>query len=233
MVHSQAADDKITILLVDENRIFADVIAMRLREQAQVDVVAVAGSVAEARKLLVDLRVDLLLVDYQCYDELTHHLATAHPATRDGHSRVLVLSGLRDTRAIFDALESGARGWVAKDSTFESVWRAVQEVMDGRMVLSPSVVEPVVMRMLDAVRQQKPPPERADFVANLSPRELEVLRLLVAGLSKREIAARLFLSVNTVRTHVQHLLRHADEHTTLALVAAARELGVTGLDEAR
>src|SRR5665809_34324 len=127
MEHLQTADDKIAILLIDENRIFADVIAMRLREQPQVDVVAVAGSVAEARTMLTDMRVNLLLVDYQCYDELTHHLA-ADPSTKDGRSRVLVLSGLRETRAIFDALESGARGWVAKDSTFESVWRAVQEV---------------------------------------------------------------------------------------------------------
>ena len=60
-----------------------------------------------------------------------------------------------------------------------------------------------------------------------------MLRCLVAGMTKKEIAQRLYLSVNTVRTHVQHLLHAADQHTTLALVAAARELDVTGIDDGR
>ncbi|MGZ4536411.1 MAG: response regulator transcription factor, partial [Nocardioidaceae bacterium] len=64
------------------------------------------------------------------------------------------------------------------------------------------------------------------FVDDLSPRELEVLQLLVAGLSRAEVAERLVVSPNTVRTHVQNLLKAADVHSTLALVAVAREAGV-------
>ena len=89
-----------------------------------------------------------------------------------------------------------------------------------------------MIRLLDALRAEKRA-ERRDFVSDLSPREYEVLRCLVAGMTKKEVAQRLFLSVNTVRTHVQHLLRAADVHTTLALVTAARELDVTGIDDGR
>ena len=100
------------------------------------------------------------------------------------------------------------------------------------MVLSPTAVEPIVVRLLDSIRAETRA-GRKDFVSALSPREYEVLRCLVAGMSKKEIAQRLYLSVNTVRTHVQHLLYAADEHSTIALVAAARELNVTGIDDGR
>jgi DNA-binding NarL/FixJ family response regulator len=68
-------------------------------------------------------------------------------------------------------------------------------------------------------------------VDNLTPRELEVLRCLVSGMTRAEVAQHLFVSTNTVRTHVQSLLRRADQHSALALVAFARSLGVKGIDE--
>lgn len=218
-----------TILLVDENRILADVLAMRLREEPSVGATAVAGSVAEAMSVLPGLRPDLLLVEYGGRGELALRLMAELRGSGSSAS-VVVLSELCDARAVFAALEAGARGWVTKDSTFAALWDALREVRIGRMVLSPSVLEPVIERALDSVRRESPA-ARQDFVADLTPREYEVLQCLVAGLSKKEVAARLFLSINTVRTHVQHLLRHADEHTTLALVAAARDLGVTGVGE--
>ena len=219
------------VLLVDENRIFADVLAMRLREEPSVRAAAVAGSVQEAMPILPVLRPDLVLVEYGARGDLALRLLTALAGSASSPS-VVVLSDLRDARAVMAALEAGARGWVTKDSTFASLWQALREVRVGHMVLSPSVLEPVVDRALDSVRRESSA-ARHDFVADLTPREYEVLQCLVAGLNKKEVAARLFLSVNTVRTHVQHLLRHADEHTTLALVAAARDLGVTGIGDLR
>jgi DNA-binding NarL/FixJ family response regulator len=218
------------ILLVDENRIFADVLAMRLREEPQVEAVAVAGSATDAVAILEEFRPDVIIVDYGVRGDPARRLL-AELSAYSGNHPVLVLSTLQDTRTIVAALESGVRGWVNTDSSFATLWAAVREVLAGRMVLSPSVVEPVVDRLLEALRHEEPSSLRRDFIPHLSPRELEVLRCLVAGMNKKEIAARLFLSINTVRTHVQHLLRHADEHTTLALVAAARDLGITGIDD--
>jgi DNA-binding NarL/FixJ family response regulator len=96
------------------------------------------------------------------------------------------------------------------------------------MYLPPTMVKPVVRQLLSEARGPQPGPS---FVDDLSQRELEVLRCLVSGMTRREIAARLYLSVNTVRTHVQRLLRRADQHSTMALVATARDLGVRGYDD--
>ena len=220
---------EIEILLVDENRVFADVLAVRLRQEPQVLRVTVAGSVDEARAVMAERQADLLLVDSRTWGDGTAQL-TGETATAEDAPAVIVLSGMSDTRTIVAALESGVRGWVTKESTFGTLWEAIREVMEGHMVLSPSVVEPILQRLLEALHQQEAS-ERDDFVADLSPREYEVLRCLVAGLDRQQIAARLYLSINTIRTHVRHLLRRADVHSTLALVAAARRLGVRGIDD--
>ena len=219
------------ILLVDENRIFADVLAMRLREEPSVRAATVAGSVPEATSVLSALQPDIIMVEYGVRGDLALRLM-AELAVAGSRASVIVLSDLRDPRAVIAALQAGARGWVTKDSTFTALWEALREVRVGNMVLSPSVLEPVVARALESVRRESPT-ARHDFVAYLTPREYEVLQCLVAGLNKKEVAARLFLSVNTVRTHVRHLLQHADEHTTMALVAAARDLGVTANGDLR
>jgi DNA-binding NarL/FixJ family response regulator len=171
----------------------------------------------------------VLIVDFEVGSDRTGRLLS-ELYSRPLEHPVVVLSTIADSRTVVAALESGVRGWVNTDASFATLWSAVREVLAGRMVLSSTVVEPLVTRLLEALRRDRSLTHRPDFVAQLSPREMEVLRCLVAGMNKQEIAARLFVSVNTVRTHVQHLLRHADEHTTLALVAAARELGVTGID---
>ena len=144
---------------------------------------------------------------------------------------VLVLSGQSDHRDVVAAFESGVRGWATTDYTFATLWTAVREVASGHMVLSPAAVEPLVSRLLDAIRAEHRD-QRRDFVSDLSPREYEVLRCLVAGMTKKEIAQRLYLSVNTVRTHVQHLLRAADgtRHRPWWQRPA---LDVTGIDDGR
>jgi two-component system nitrate/nitrite response regulator NarL len=97
------------------------------------------------------------------------------------------------------------------------------------MYLYPPSVEPVIRRLLDERGANRAP----TFVDDLSTRELEVLRCLIAGMTRAEVAQRLFISPNTVRTHVQHLLSRARVHSTVALVAAARSAGVGSVDDPR
>ena len=216
-----------SILLVDDHRVFADVLSMRLRGEPQVRAVEVAYSLDDARKLVTSFRADVVLLDFQLADECGLELLPdidGLPARPD----VLVLSGVSDTSSIVDALEVGVQGWVSKDASFDVLLLATAEVVRGHMYLPPTLVKPVVRQLLSEARGPRPGPS---FVDDLSQRELEVLRCLVSGMTRREIAARLYLSVNTVRTHVQHLLRRADQHSTVALVATARELGVRGYDD--
>ncbi len=229
MARTPPRDGTVDILVVAGDRIFADVLAMRLREEPQAGAVAVAESAQEARAAALAIRPAVVLLEGDGRDDSALQLIAELPESAV-QPAVLVLSDRREPGIIVTAFESGVRGWVATDASFASLWQAICEVRDGHMVLSPSVVEPVIARLVEALRNEKTVPSRRDFVAELSPREYEVLRCLVQGLSRKEIAARLYVSVNTVSTHVQHLLRHADEHTSVALVAAARELGVPGID---
>jgi DNA-binding NarL/FixJ family response regulator len=230
MASSPPGDGTVSILVVAGNRIFADVLAMRLREEPEVGAVTLAGSVQEARAAALATRPAVLLIEGDGRDD-SHLQLIAELAEPAAWPAILMLSDSREPGTIVTAFESGVRGWVTADASFASLWQAIREVRDGHMVLSPSMVEPVIGRLAEALRNQKAISSRRDFVAELSPREHEVLRCLVQGLNRKETADRLYLSVNTVRTHVQHLLRHADEHTTVALVAAARELGVPGIDD--
>jgi two-component system nitrate/nitrite response regulator NarL len=117
---------------------------------------------------------------------------------------------------------------VVKDSPIEDLLRAISDVAKGHLFLQSSTIEPVVRLLLTEGGKET---AGASFLNQFSARELDVLRCLVAGMTRNEVAQHLFLSPNTVRTHVQKLLRVTGLHSTLALVALAREHGVTGPQE--
>jgi DNA-binding NarL/FixJ family response regulator len=218
---------ELSILLVEDHRVFADVLAMRLRAEPNITGVEVAYSLADARSVLSRFSPEVVLLDLQLTGESGLDLMEdldRLPVRPD----VLVLSGFRDPGRIVAALGAGVQGWVSKESSFEVLVLAASEVRQGRMYLSPAAIKPVVRQLINEAQGDGFDP---GFVDSLSRRELEVLRCLVAGMTRREIAGRLYLSVNTVRTHVQHLLRRAGQHSTLSLVSLARDLGVTGVDE--
>jgi DNA-binding NarL/FixJ family response regulator len=217
----------LSILLVEDHHVFADVLAERLRAEPSIGGVEVAYSLSEARSAVGRIRPDVVLLDFQLAEECGLDLLQDIDRLPE-RPDVLVLSGLTDTGRIVEALEAGVQGWISKEASVEILVSATAQVQQGNMYLSPPTIRPVLEQLLSEARGDGP---RPSFVDTLTRRELEVLRCLVSGMTRREIAARLYLSVNTVRTHVQRLLHHADQHTTLALVALAREHGVPGIDE--
>jgi DNA-binding NarL/FixJ family response regulator len=227
MTATSTAVRQLRILLVEDHRVFADVLALRLRAESHIAAVEVAYSLAGARSVVRSFLPDLILLDFQIAGDSGLELLDdlddlpVRPA-------VLVLSGIKDSRCVVDALEAGVQGWVSKEANFEHLVQATDEVQQGRMFLSPSTVKPVIRQLLSEARGLDREPS---FVDDLSCRELEVLRCLVAGMTRREIASHLYLSVNTVRTHVQRIMNRANEHSTLSLVARARDNGVRGIDE--
>ncbi len=218
----------IRMLLVDDHRVFVEALAMRLRAEAIIDSAEVAFTLGSARAAVHTFCPHLILLDFHLVDELGLELFS-DLSRLPQPPLVLMLSGLQDTVSIVKALEAGAQGWVCKTTRFQTLIFATREVLRGHMYLSPPTVKPVILHLLDTARVTSPEPS---FVDELSPRELEVLRCLVAGMSRSEVAAHLFVSVNTVRTHVQNLLKHADRHSTLALVSLAREVGVQPVESA-
>ena len=139
-----------------------------------------------------------------------------------------MVSGSSMPSEVADAFARGARGWVSKRGPVEDVLDAVVAVRGGEKYLAPIAVTPVMDYL---VNRAAAPPPAPTFVDALTMREREVLECLVSGMSRHAVASRLFISTNTVRTHIQSLLRAADVHSTLALTVAAREAGVAGWNQ--
>jgi DNA-binding NarL/FixJ family response regulator len=213
--------------LVDDHRSFAEVLAMRLMSEPSIAEVVVAFSIGDGLAMALRHRPDVALVDLHLAGESGLDLIAGLESV-PAPPPVVVVSGARDTGSIVAAMDAGALAWVPKDSSVEDLLTAADEVLNGHVFLPPRLLRPVVRRLLDNARAAQHEPT---FLDALSAREMEVLRCLVSGMTRAEVAQRLFVTTNTVRTHVQKVLRHADVHSTLALAAKARDLGVLGVDE--
>ncbi|MET9698120.1 response regulator transcription factor [Streptomyces sp. NPDC006529] len=147
---------------------------------------------------------------------------TAHPGVR-----TVVLAERDEPRRAALALQAGASGWVAKDCSLSRLLAVVRGVLREETHLPPALLTGV-LRELTQARKHRTDSER--LVESLTPREHEVLRCMVAGLGRKDVAARLFLSPHTVRTHMQNVLGKLGVHSTLAAVALARRAGVRPAD---
>ncbi|MFH8789463.1 response regulator transcription factor [Streptomyces roseoverticillatus] len=147
---------------------------------------------------------------------------TAHPAVR-----TVVLAERDDPRRAAAALQAGAGGWVAKDCSLSRLLAVIRGVLRDETHLPPALLTGV-LRELTAARKHRTESER--LVESLTPREREVLRCMVAGLGRKAVAERLYLSPHTVRTHMQNVLGKLGVHSTLAAVALARRAGVGPVD---
>ncbi|MGW7525640.1 LuxR C-terminal-related transcriptional regulator [Streptomyces sp. NPDC054783] len=242
---------RIRVLVVDDHRIFAESLAAALAAEPDVDVSA-AGSGPAALRCLERAagegrRFDVLLVDA----DLGGQVPGARPALPvpvqegneeglvDGISlvagvrgaqaavRIVVLAEKDDPRRAALALQAGASGWVAKDCSLSRLLTVIRGVLRDETHLPPALLTGV-LRELTAARRHRTESER--LVESLTPREREVLRCMVAGLGRKAVAERLFLSPHTVRTHMQNVLGKLGVHSTLAAVALARRAGVGPAD---
>ncbi|MGW5348748.1 LuxR C-terminal-related transcriptional regulator [Streptomyces sp. HUAS TT3] len=239
---------RIRVLVVDDHRIFAESLAAALAAEPDVDVSAAGSGPAALRCLeravAEGRRFDVLLVDA----DLGAAAGTV-PAQRDGSGapppgsdgialvagvraahpavRTVVLAERDDPRRAAYALQAGASGWVAKDCSLSRLLAVIRGVLREETHLPPALLTGV-LRELTAARKHRSDSER--LVESLTPREHEVLRCMVAGLGRKDVAARLFLSPHTVRTHMQNVLGKLGVHSTLAAVALARRAGVRPAD---
>ena len=211
-----------TVLIVDDHRIFSEVIAGHLAAVVPRVTIHLASGLSEARALARATRPDVAILDYdlagECGLDLVPELARLGLDTA-----VIMVSASRDPDQIVEAFERGAQAWVDKTGRVDELLDAAAAVHHGDMYLSAASVRPVMARRLDAARTTAAANE---FAANLTARELEVLRHLMAGMTRPEVAEALGVSTNTVRTHVQNLLRSVGVHSTLAMLAAARNAGI-------
>jgi DNA-binding NarL/FixJ family response regulator len=208
-------------MVVDDHRVFAEALATRLRHLAPVGAVHVAFSAAEAKGQAAAYPPDLVLLDVHLGHESGTVLAAELIAERPDLP-VLMVSGSEEPPTVVDALAHGARAWVPKDVSTEQMLVAIDEVMSGRRWLPAHLVSGVLEQLLSA-RDAAGTDSTNPVVRAMSARQREVLALLAEGRNRAEIAEVLGVSPNTVRTHIQVMLKKAGVRSTLALLAATRD----------
>jgi DNA-binding NarL/FixJ family response regulator len=208
--------------VVDDQQAVRAGLAALLETQDDITVVATAADGEEAVQLSDEHRPDVVLMDIRM-PVLDGIVATRSICAAGDGARVLILTTFDLDEYVYDALQAGASGFLLKDAPPETLFEAVRIVAAGDALLAPTVT-----RRLIAEFARLRPPQRthARDLDALTPREVEILSLVAAGLSNQEIAGRLVLSHETVKTHVSHVLRKLGLRDRAQAVVAAYETGL-------
>jgi DNA-binding NarL/FixJ family response regulator len=213
----------IRVLIVDDQPLLRAGFRMILEAEPDIEVVGEAPDGAAAIVSARSLAPDIVLMDIRMpvMDGVEATKRLAGPGV-ERPTRVLVLTTFDLDEYIVEALRNGASGFLLKDVPPEQLVDAIRIVADGGALLAPSVTR----RLLDAFAHRLPRGDQASGLADLTERELEVLRELAAGKSNAEIAEELVVSETTVKTHVSRVLMKLDLRDRVQAVVFAYENGV-------
>jgi DNA-binding NarL/FixJ family response regulator len=217
MTPSEAqGEHRIRVLIVDDDRMFAEALEEPLGAFPDLEIVGSAHSAAEGLARVAHERPHVVLMDFGLPDmdgaRATAELREAHPEIR-----VLMLTALVDEGVLLAALEAGVVGYVIKRQTVAELVDAIRAAYAGEALIAPAMLA----RLLPRLRPSgAPPPSR------LTERELDVLRLVAEGISSPDIAATLFVSIHTVRKHIQNAMTKLGAHSKLEAVVLASRAGL-------
>ena len=213
----------IRVILVDDHQIMLQGLRALLDKQPDMEVIAEAGEGRTALRLARDLSPDVIILDVAMPD--LNGIEAARMITSEmPEIKIIALSMHSDRRFVVEMLKAGASGYLLKDCALEDLVRAIRVVMANQTYLSPEVAGTVV----DEYVRRSPDGDTSAFSV-LTVREREVLQLLAEGLSTKNIAARLHVSVKTVETHRQHIMEKLDTHSIADLIKYAVREGITSL----
>ena len=214
----------IRIIVADDHQVVRAGFAALLETQPDFAVVGTACDGAEAVRLGRDLRPDVALVDVRMPGtdgiEATRQLT----GSGQGGPRVLILTTFDLDEYVYDALCAGASGFLLKDVTAERLFDAVRVVAAGEALLAPTVTRRLISEFARQRRGTAAPATAG--LTTLTPRETQVLRLVAEGLSNPEIAARLVVTEETVKTHVSRVLSKLGLRDRTQAVVTAYESGL-------
>jgi len=211
------------VLIVDDQALVRSGFRMILEARDDLEVVGEAENGAQAIELARELEPDVVLMDVRM-PVLDGVEATRRLLEAGSHARVIILTTFDLDEYVFEALRAGASGFLLKDVQPAQLVEAIRVVASGDALLAPSVTRRLLDRFAAALdaSERKPPPE----LDSLTPRELEILRLIAGGLSNAEIARKLVVSETTVKTHVSSVLRKLHLRDRVQAVVLAYEVGL-------
>jgi DNA-binding NarL/FixJ family response regulator len=208
------------VLLADDQELVRAGFRMILETQADLQVVGDAGDGVEAVAATRRLQPDVVLMDIRM-PNLDGLQATKQIMAAGWASRVLILTTFDLDEYVYQALAAGASGFLLKNAPPEQLISAVRVVAAGDGLLAPSITRRVIEQFI-----RLPPPGGTDALQGLTDRERQVLELVARGLSNSEIAAELFVSDATVKSHVAHLLAKLQLRDRVQAVVLAYESGL-------
>ncbi|HET8528508.1 MAG TPA: response regulator transcription factor [Gaiellaceae bacterium] len=211
----------IRVLLADDQELVRSGFRLILELAEGIEVVGEAADGREAVRLAKELQPDVVLMDVRM-PELDGIEATRRLRQAGVEAHVLVLTTFDLDDHVYAAMRAGAGGFLLKDAPREQLVAAVRTVARGEALLAPAVTKRLIERFVD----RPTPVEAAPALAELSARELEVLRLVARGLSNGEIAGELVIGEATVKTHVARILRKLELRDRVQAVVLAYESGV-------
>jgi NarL family two-component system response regulator LiaR len=207
---NKTKSENIRILIADDHPIVRQGLSDLLIPRNGMTVVGEAENGRQAVEMAQQLKPDLILMD-MIMPELNGAEATALIREIDPGARILFLTSFGNEDILEDALQAGAQGFLLKDSPPDDLLQAIRIVYQGQLILPPQLALKLI---------NKPDPE-GELKADLTDREREVMSAVKRGMSNKEIAEQLNISINTVRSHIRNLLRKLDltNRTQLAIYA--------------
>ena len=212
----------ITVVLVDDQDLVRDGFTMIIDSQPDMAVVGTASDGTEVVEVVRRERPAVVLMDVRM-PRMDGLAATRAVLAKPDPPKVLVLTTFDLDEYVMEALRLGASGFLLKDSPRSLLLSAIRRVVDGELVVAPAVMERLVDTFVQVGGRAEDP-----GLATLTPREVDVVRLVAQGLSNAEIAERLFLGVTTVKSHVARVLTKLGLRDRVQVVVFAYEAGLAG-----
>jgi NarL family two-component system response regulator LiaR len=202
------------VLIVDDHGVVRQGLRTYLELLDDIEVIGEAGNGLEALAQVRQHQPDVVLMDLVMPEmdgiEATRQVCAISPSTK-----VIVLTSFADDEKVFPAIKAGAAGYLLKDVSPADLVNAIRAVQAGETHLHPDITKKLVKQLAS------PKPDREPVLDDLTPREMEVLRLIAQGMNNRQIALTLSISEKTVKTHVSHILGklHLADRTQAAIYA--------------
>jgi len=210
------------IIIVDDHVLFREGLAAIVREEADIEVVGLVGTVQEAVEAALALKPDIVLMDFSLPDgsgaDATRKIIQEYPGCK-----VVFMTMSEKDEDLLAAIRSGAVGYLLKNMTPSKLVAALRSVQQGESALSRSMT---LQLMKELSRTKEPEPSGDPALGKLTQREKDVLAELAAGKSNQEIARQLFISENTVKYHVHSILEKLNLRDRKEAARFAREHGV-------
>jgi len=205
----------IRVFIIDDHRMFTQAVAAALTEEPDMEVVGTVDNLADARRELATVEADVILLDQRLPDGQGTHAAAELRALRPGAKVVLVTAAM-DPSVLNEALAAGCAGFVTKGDSIDALSAAVRAAASGATPVSPAMLN----------RLTGGDPNGANLTEPLTPRETAVLLFLADGMSNEEISKRLFISIHTLRNHIQSIISKLGAHSKLEAVSIAIREGL-------